>query len=71
MTILYYDCFSGISGDMNLAALIDLGVPVDYLRQELKKLPVGGWEIEALPAQKKVFTEHRLMFAKFNQPLFQ
>lgn len=53
MTILYYDCFSGISGDMNLAALIDLGVPVDYLRQELKKLPVGGWEIEALPAQKK------------------
>ncbi len=36
--ILYYDCFSGISGDMNLAAMIDLGVEPDYLRAELSKL---------------------------------
>ena len=32
MKILYYDCFSGISGDMNLAAMIDLGVPAEYLK---------------------------------------
>lgn len=38
MKILHYDCFSGISGDMNLAALIDLGVEPDYLRTELSKL---------------------------------
>ncbi len=38
MKILYYDCFSGISGDMNLAAMIDLGVEADYLRTELSKL---------------------------------
>lgn len=38
MKILYYDCFSGISGDMNLAAMIDLGVPEDYLKQELAGL---------------------------------
>jgi pyridinium-3,5-bisthiocarboxylic acid mononucleotide nickel chelatase len=38
MKILYYDCFSGISGDMNLAAIIDLGVDPDYLRAELAKL---------------------------------
>lgn len=38
MNILYYDCFAGISGDMNLAALIDLGVEPDYLRNELSTL---------------------------------
>lgn len=38
MKIIYYDCFAGISGDMNLAAMIDLGVEPDYLRTELAKL---------------------------------
>lgn len=41
MKILYYDCFAGISGDMNLAALIDLGVSPDHLRAELAKLAIG------------------------------
>lgn len=45
MRILYYDCFAGISGDMNLAAMIDLGVDADYLRDELKKLPVTGFTL--------------------------
>jgi len=38
MQILYYDCFCGISGDMNLGALLDLGVNENYLREELAKL---------------------------------
>lgn len=38
MKILYYDCFSGISGDMNLAAMLDLGIEENYLRSELAKL---------------------------------
>lgn len=42
MQILYYDCFCGISGDMNLAALIDLGVPKEYLVQELSKLNLNS-----------------------------
>ncbi|HBC97609.1 MAG TPA: nickel pincer cofactor biosynthesis protein LarC [Clostridium sp.] len=48
MKILYYDCFSGISGDMNLGALIDLGVDKEYLKSELSKLDVGGYEIHAV-----------------------
>ncbi len=43
MKILYYDCFAGISGDMNLAAMIDMGVPKTYLIGELKKLGVEGY----------------------------
>ncbi len=42
MKILYYDCFCGISGDMNLAALIDLGVPKEYLLEELTKLNLNS-----------------------------
>ena len=38
MRVLYYDCFSGISGDMHLGAMLDLGVDSDYLKQELSKL---------------------------------
>lgn len=42
MKILYYDCFCGISGDMNLAALIDLGVPKEYLMEELSKVNLNS-----------------------------
>jgi uncharacterized protein (TIGR00299 family) protein len=45
MKILAYDCFSGISGDMNLGAMIDLGVDKEYLIDELKKLNLGGWDL--------------------------
>ncbi|MGL4848129.1 MAG: nickel pincer cofactor biosynthesis protein LarC [Clostridium sp.] len=38
MKVLYYDCFSGISGDMNLGALVDIGVPFEYIKKELSKL---------------------------------
>ena len=40
--ILYYDASSGISGDMNLAALIGLGVDFSYLCSELEKLNLSG-----------------------------
>ena len=45
MKVLYLDCTSGISGDMTLAALLDLGVDKDFLVNELKKLNVDGYEI--------------------------
>jgi uncharacterized protein (TIGR00299 family) protein len=47
MKILYYDCFAGISGDMNLGAMIDLGVDIEVLKQELLKLPVHGYVLKA------------------------
>jgi uncharacterized protein (TIGR00299 family) protein len=42
MKVLYYDCFCGISGDMHLGALLDLGVDKEYLTQELSKLNLNG-----------------------------
>ncbi len=46
MRILYYDCFAGISGDMNLGAMIDLGVDANYLESELQKLNIEGFHLE-------------------------
>ena len=45
MTIAYFDCFSGISGDMTLGALVDAGVSIDALRAELARLDLPGYEI--------------------------
>jgi len=45
MRILFYDCFSGISGDMNLGAMLALGVKKDDLINELKKLNLKGWKL--------------------------
>lgn len=47
MTILYFDCFAGAAGDMLLGALLDLGVPVDALRDALGSLAVEGYSVEA------------------------
>ena len=41
---LYFDCFSGISGDMTIGALLDLGVDFDYLKTEVGKLPLAEFD---------------------------
>ena len=43
--IAYFDCYNGISGDMTLGALVDLGLPPDDLRAALAMLPVSGFEV--------------------------
>ncbi|SNS94791.1 hypothetical protein SAMN05446037_102911 [Anaerovirgula multivorans] len=57
MKILYYDCFSGISGDMNLGAMIDLGVNEGDLRRELRKLHLHNeFELEVTRDERKGIT---------------
>jgi len=43
----YFDCFAGISGDMALGAFIDLGVPVTWLTEQLERIPLTGFQINA------------------------
>ena len=44
---VYFDCYAGVSGDMLIGALIDLGVNIDTLRQQLSSLKLSGYEIRA------------------------
>lgn len=44
--IIYFDCFAGISGDMAIGAMLDLGVDFDYLKNELLKLNISGYSLE-------------------------
>ena len=43
---LYFECYSGISGDMTVAALLDLGADRNVLQQVLKSLPIDGFSIK-------------------------
>ena len=56
MTVLYYDCFSGISGDMHLGAMIDLGVDPKFLIDQLGRLDLSGYELKITRDQKKGIT---------------
>lgn len=47
MKTLYFDCFSGVSGDMTIGALIDLGVDFEQLKKELQKLHLNGYTLSA------------------------
>lgn len=60
-TILYYDCFSGVSGDMNLGAMIDLGVKPGELEAELSKLGIDGYRLEVFPDERKGITGTRVI----------
>lgn len=53
MKILYFDCFSGISGDMALAALVDAGASLQRIEKEIKKLPIESFIFHSKKVLKK------------------
>ena len=53
MKIAYFDCFSGISGDMTVGSLLDAGLKIGTLEKELKKLGLTGYQLEVDKVVKK------------------
>jgi pyridinium-3,5-bisthiocarboxylic acid mononucleotide nickel chelatase len=53
MKIVYLDCFSGIAGDMTLAALVDAGADKDYVEQELSKLELDPYTLHWYKVNKR------------------
>ncbi len=52
MKLLYLDCASGISGDMLLGALLDLGLDIKWLRKRLAALPLSGYAIRSRAVER-------------------
>ncbi|WCK52581.1 LarC family nickel insertion protein [Aneurinibacillus sp. Ricciae_BoGa-3] len=52
MRTVYLDCVSGISGDMLLAALIDAGADIDYIKHALGHLPIDPFDISIKTVDK-------------------
>ena len=48
----YFDCYSGISGDMILGALVNLGVNINDIRKALKKIDLKGYKLQAKKIQR-------------------
>jgi uncharacterized protein (TIGR00299 family) protein len=59
-TVLYFDCAGGVSGDMTLGALLDLGVSLDSLKKELGKLDIRGYRLVASKASRSGIRGTRL-----------
>ena len=58
--IAYFDCFSGISGDMTLGAFIGLGVPVDWLNEQIAALGLPDARIETEPVMRAGIQANRV-----------
>ena len=67
--LAYFDCFSGISGDMTLGALLDLGVPLKWLDEMLAGVPLRGFEIKVSEVYRSGIRANRVeVLVAENQP---
>ncbi len=60
MKIAYFDCFSGISGNMCLGALIDAGLSIAKLERELKKLPIEGYKLHVQKVKRSFLSASKV-----------
>jgi len=60
MKLIYFDCYSGVAGDMILASLLDLGLDRKQWEKALNGLAVKGFEITTSKIQKHAFTVFKL-----------
>jgi uncharacterized protein (TIGR00299 family) protein len=61
--VAYLDCFSGVSGDMILGAMVDVGLPLASLRAELAKLPLTGYRLSARKVRRAVLAANQVRVA--------
>lgn len=59
--IAYADCFSGVSGDMFLGALVNAGLPLDHLQAELAPLDLGDFSLHSSKQQEQGITATRII----------
>ncbi len=71
MKLLYLDCFAGISGDMFLGALLDLGVSEDALRAELAKLNLPGYTISTRRVVKQNISATKFDYIEASHPVMK
>lgn len=70
MKLLYLDCQSGISGDMTLSALIDLGADINYIREQLENLPIDPFTISVKQVDKRGISS-KLLDLQFDEIPFE
>jgi pyridinium-3,5-bisthiocarboxylic acid mononucleotide nickel chelatase len=71
MKIAYFDCFSGISGDMCLGAIVDSGISIKELERELKKIPVAGYKLTDRQVTRSHFVARKIDVIQDSKSTYQ